>query len=186
VVDQLGIFTLQYSTNKYLRSQRKLYHSVLGDITHQIDEELNIFFRNSSTSTETKVDLGALNVFSLSSKDVKLLISNTGQLQFGVSLTTKAPTTTLDASTLLLGKSARIHWNSTNVGFGPSPAIPIALATPIAETNKAAFTALASFLTALGAAYAPIAGAAATASAAMTAAAASTTQFASTQVKATL
>jgi len=187
VVDILGMVERQSSTNKTLRSRRTLSHVLLGELKYEVDEELNIYFANNSTAIETKVDLGLLNALKLSSKDVKLLITKTGQMQFGASLLLKAPSTTIDAPTLLTGKSARIHMNAPDVGFGASPVLPIALAAPTINSLSTALGTIQSFITVVGAnaGNVAIATAATTATAAISVTLSTLSQIASKQVKAT-
>jgi len=190
VVDVMGQFSTQSSTNKKLRQQRKWFHKKTGDLTFEVDEELNIVFVNSTQAVETKVDLGAKNVLSVSAKDIKLTALKTGVFQFGTSASTKAQSVGVNATTNYTCKAPQIRMNSPDVGFGAAPSIPIALAPGVSSVMTPALSALQAFLQIMATdpsfsvAFPVVATAAQTAATAVGSAAGSISQVASTQVKA--
>lgn len=131
VVDSLGAFTKQSSTNKDLRYHKKVYHKYAGYLVHQVDEELNVLISNTSTATETKADLGAKNVLRLTAKDIKATLFGGGVYSYSSYLTTSAPTTKFKANTFFFVEAPKAHFKVPLVGFGKKPLRPIALADPL-------------------------------------------------------
>ncbi len=189
VVDAMGQFGMQASTNKTLRQQKKWYHKKTGDLTFEVDEELNLLFTNSTKATETKVDLGAKNVLKLSAQDIKFTLLKTGVFQFGTSATTKAQTIATSATKSYKCTTPQFRVNSADVGFGATPSIPIALAPGVSAVLNPALATLQGFLQVMATdptfvpAFPAVATAAQSAAAAVGAAVGSLSQMASTQVK---
>ena len=188
VVDGMGQFVKQSSTSKTLRSRRRWYHKQAGFISFEVDEELNVFFANTTQAKETKAVLGAKNVFTLTAQDIKLIITKTGTFQFGNSYALRTKTVSIDAPTSYTLKTAKARINSTDVGFGPSPVFPIALAGPTTASMSTAFSALQGFVTSLSTIlavdYPAVVPPATATSAALGQAQASLSQVPSAQVKA--
>jgi len=185
VYDVSGFPVLQSSTNRGLRYQKKIYHRVAGFLAHQIDEDLNILLSNTSTAIETKVDLGAQNVLRLTAQDIKANFLKTGLYTYATSLTTTAPTTKFNASTLFTVESPKSHLKSPLTHFGTSPALPMALAVPTVTSINIALGVLQGLTTALSAAFPPpnpVGVAAQAAVAAISSALATTPQVPSKQV----
>jgi len=153
IVDGLGLFTKQSSTNFDLRYHKKIYHKAAGYLLHQVDQNLNILLSNTSTSIETKVDLGAKNVLRLTAQDIKTKFVKGGSYIYGTSLTTTAPTTKFNASTLFTVESAKVHLKAPITHFGKAPLLPIALAAPTTTAFNTAFGAMQGLTSALTATF---------------------------------
>jgi hypothetical protein len=155
VYDEFSSPVLQSSTNRSLRYQKKVYHKTVGELTHQIDEDLNILLANTSTAAETKVDLGKKNVLRITAKDVKATFLKTGSYNYATSLTTTSPTTKFNASSLFTVEGPKAHLKAPLVHCGTSPSIPLALATQTVTTFNILIGAIQGLSSALSGAFAP-------------------------------
>ena len=114
VVDAMGKFVKQTSTNKNLRYDRIWADtSNQATLTIQLDENLNLSIVNSDAlATETKIDFGPQNEVTLKSKKFAVQVTETGNLQFSNSLVVTA---------------GKIQFSSTNVQFGSAATEPVML-----------------------------------------------------------
>jgi len=112
VYNELGIETLQTSTNRTLRHKKTYNHKLAGNLTFEIDEELNIFMRNTSTANETKIDFGLVNNVETKMNKLKMTGLDSASLNFLKSMTMK---------------SLKVRVNSADIGFGSSPSNPAVL-----------------------------------------------------------
>jgi len=114
--DASGKEKKQNSTNKPLRYETVTKHRSTGDLTFQIDEELNISYINSSKAKETKLVFGSKNTIDISAESLKGSFTKSGNTSFTTSFTLRAP---------------KVRINAVDVGFGPNPVIPAVLGTPL-------------------------------------------------------
>ena len=112
VYNELGIETFQTSTNRTLRHKKTFFHKLAGNLTFEVDEELNIFVRNTSTATETKIDFGLTNDVETKMNKLKMTGLSSAYLNFYNSLVLK---------------SFKVRINSADIGFGSSPSNPAVL-----------------------------------------------------------
>jgi len=150
VVDGTGLFVKQSSTGKTLRSRRQWHHKAAGNITFEIDEEMNVFFSNVTPANETKVLLGAKNVLTLTGQDLKLTMTKTGTLTFANSYALRTATANIDATSAFTVKTPKAHINSVDVGFGPAPVLSLALATPSAGAITTTAAVMQGFVNSIG------------------------------------
>lgn len=118
VYDESAAEKKQGSTNKPLRYERLLIDKTGNqDITVQADEELNLYYSNSSnTSKEAKLSFGSLVTLDVSTNQYKMSVTKTGNIRYGTSLTLTSP---------------KVDIKSSNVNFGNNPIIPAVLGTPL-------------------------------------------------------
>lgn len=188
VVDVTGQFVKQASTNKTLRSHKSWFHKSKGNLTFQVDEELNVLFDNASKASETKVDLGTKNVLKLTAQDIKATFTKTGTMVYGSSYALRTKTVNVDATTSYTLKTLQARLNAPDVGFGSAPVIPIALAPPTVQAVSTIAGVMQGVMQTMSTAFATtvptVAAAAGAAGAALAQAAAAAAQIPSTQVKA--
>ena len=102
-------------TNRRVRHQKTVYHAQQqGDVTLEIDEELNIVLVNSSQAKTTDLDFGVQNEIKIASKKFDLSIIQSSSQQFSQSLTVTSP---------------KVRINSPDVGFGAVPSQQAILGT---------------------------------------------------------
>lgn len=119
VYDEIGLETFQTSTNRTLRHKRTFYHQIGGELTFEVDADLNIFMRNKSTAVETKLDFGTVNNVDLRMAKLKVVGLKSAQFNFNQSLYMAA---------------SSIRHNSSNIGFGSSPSQQAVLGPPLVST----------------------------------------------------
>ena len=119
VYDTLGLEVRQSSTNRSLRHKRTFFHKLTGDLTFEVDEELNVFVRNKSLATETKVDFGLTNNAEFRMNKLKMNGLDSASLDFLKSFAVK---------------SLKVHVNSGDVGFGAAPLQPAVLGTTLSSS----------------------------------------------------
>lgn len=106
-------------TNRALRLRRHILHRQTGDLTFDIDEELNIVMKNTSQAKTTDLDFGLKNDIKIAAKKLDFNIVQSTNQTYGTSLTMRAP---------------KMQLNSPSVGFGASPVQPAVLGTALTTT----------------------------------------------------
>lgn len=103
-------------TNKEVRLRRYITHRSQGDMTFDIDQDLNMVLANSSKATTTDLDFGLKNDIKLTSQKLDLNILKSSNQIFAQSVTMRAP---------------KFRANSPDVGFGAAPVQPAVLGTTL-------------------------------------------------------
>jgi len=106
-------------TNKALRLRRYVAHRQQGDLTFDIDEELNMILRNTSKAKTTDLDFGPKNDVKVTSKKLDFSVVQSSTQKYGTSLTFRSP---------------KVQVNSSSVGFGSAPSQPAVLGTALTTT----------------------------------------------------
>ena len=136
VYDVLGLETRQTSTQRTLRHKKTYYATLTGNLTVEIDEDLNIFIKNTSLAPETKIDFGVANETTIKTK--KLAVSGLDQASF-------------DFVKSISMKSLKVHVNAPDVQFGAQALQPAILGTNLTSTILTPLlSALAAFFNIMG------------------------------------
>jgi len=108
VTDETGQLKKHGNTNKNLRHQRTIHHRAQGGILdYQVDEDLNILFTNTvGANTQTNVSLGTNNALTLTTKTLKMTVTESGNLSFSNNVTIS---------------SQQVNIGSANTRFGNNP-----------------------------------------------------------------
>ncbi|KKN52886.1 hypothetical protein LCGC14_0607920 [marine sediment metagenome] len=106
-------------TNRAVRLRRHIAHRKTGDLTFDVDEELNIVLQNTSKAKTTDLDFGLKNDIKISSKKLDFNVVQSSNQIFGTSFTVRAP---------------KMQLNSPSVGFGAVPVQPAVLGTALTTT----------------------------------------------------
>jgi len=106
-------------TNKGVRLRRFIAHRTAGNLTFDVDEELNIILANSSKAKTTDLDFGSLNEVKVTSKKFDLNVTQSSNQIFGISMTMRSP---------------KMQFNSPSVSFGSAATQPAVLGTALVSS----------------------------------------------------